>query len=390
MSIKSRIKEAIKRKAPEGQLDKKYEFKASGTGDQYTVKSSGPRTGSEETPLSPEQEAEIQGIKESLKREWAKTEDPTKPGHFKERELTDEEKRALDRVARKQASRQSRMMEQEIEEEARLQEAGVPKTEWRKGWEKKPGEKKSSEVWREVRVPRYQRRIIAAQVPMAEAQFGLGAQRAQQEMATGQVLHPVELQTALGYAQDESMQAEFERSRLAPVARSAQDWEAQKVLERIKKEQFARTKKGKAMRIAGKGFDKAAEGFAGGLGNAALGMGMALRSGPSVDTAIYTGRFNPRNVNMQTPASQVLGQTWGPSGRALLPSNRMPAGVALGRTSSPAGMAMLPNLRGLNPAITVNPMGPGIPGSRLSPLPRRRVQPQPQAQRPTPGTSRIG
>ena len=113
---------------------------------------------------------------------------------------------------------------------------------------------------------------------------------------------------------------------------------------------------------------------------------MALRSGPSVDTAIYTGRYSPQRQNLWTPASQAHGQTWIQAGRALTPTSKSPAGRALGSTNVPAGMAMLPNLQNLNPAISFRPTGLGLGSSRLSPLPRRRQQPTQQTE---PGASRV-
>jgi hypothetical protein len=395
MSVKDKIKDAFSKKVPETKLEGKKEIKASSSGEKYTVKSrSKPETDTErDSPLSPEDEAKYWGIYQRSRIEYAKTPDPKDRSKYYQRPLTDEEERMLQRMARKQAKETRYGPEAEMEREAEFAKAGVPKTEWKKGWERKPGEKKSSEVWREVGIPEYQRRRLAAEQPYVESHYGLLTEKNRQTIEADRELYPWEKEVAkhtlagkLEEAQMGLSQVGFEREKLQPKAQSLQLWEADKAIKAMQKEKFAETKRGKALNLAGKVIDKGASGFAGGMGNAALGMGMALRSGPSVDTAIYTGRFTPRNVNMQTPASQAHGQTWIQAGRAMAPSSKSPAARALGITNVPAGMAMLPNLQNLNPAIKVNPRGFNLGTSRLSPLPRRRQQP---VQKTEPGASRV-
>ena len=346
-----------------------------------------------EIPLTPEQEAEVWGNYQRARVEYAKTPDPKDRSKFYQRDLADEEERMLQRLARKQTQSKSGRMESEIDQETEFAKAGVPKTEWKKGWERKPGEKKSSEVWREVGIPEYQRRRIAAEQPYVESVYASNTQNIRQEMEAGKELHPWLLETAkygaagqLESAQAGLSQAQFEREKLQPKSQSLQLWQAEKAMKQMQKEKFAQTKRGKALNVTGKAFDKGVNSLAGGMGNAALGMGMALRSGPSVNTQIYTGRFNPRAANMMTPAGASHGQTWIQAGRALTPTSKSPAGRALGVTNTPAGMAMLPNLKNLNPALSIRPMGLGIGASRLNPLPRRR---QPLQQQQEPGASRV-
>jgi hypothetical protein len=421
MSIKDKIKGVFSRKSPGGPSapnsedqasrgeepywagkqkswgpkGNKSEFRASDTGGKYTYRESPPRSKmspEEEIPLSPEAEANYWGIYQRSRIEYAKTQDPKDLSKYYQRDLSDEEERMLQRIARRRSQEIQSGPEAEVEREAEFARSGVPKTEWKKGWEKKPGEKKSSEVWREVGIPEYQRRRIAAEQPYVESLYELNTQKNRQNIEAEKELYPWErevvkhgLAEQLESAQAGLSQAQFEREKLQPKAQAIQAWGAEKAMLQMKKEKFAETKRGKVLNIAGKTFDKGMSGLAGGMGNAALGMGMALRSGPSVDTAIYTGRFNPRNVNMQTPASQTHGQTWIQAGRALTPTSKSPAGRALGSTNVPAGMAMMPNLKNLNPAISFRPMGLGLNSSRLSPLPRRRQPPQ----QSEPGASRV-
>jgi hypothetical protein len=388
MSIKDKIKGTFSKKNPEVKTKNEVEDQS-----RSELPKEQPRIGNQEDiPLTPEQEAEVFGNYQRSRVEYAKTQDPKNRGKYYQRELTDEEERMLQRLARKQAQTQQGRMEEEINRETEYAKAGVPKTEWKKGWEKKPGEKKSSEVWREVGIPEYQRRRIAAEQPYIESTYALGTQKVRQDLEAEKELYPWEKEVAkhnlagqLESAQTGLSQAQFERERLQPKAQSLQLWEAEKAMERMKKEQFARTKKGKALNIAGKAIDRGTSSLAQGIGYGAIGMGMALRSGPSVSTSYLTGVYSPQRQNMWTPAAQAHGQTWIQAGRALTPTGKAPAGRALGATNVPAGMAMLPNLKNLNPAMTMRPMGLGIGQSRLSPLPRRR-QPQQQTE---PGASRV-
>jgi len=335
------------------------------------------------TRYSPEDEADIEARARQHQEELRKNIRYQTEGKSP-RKLSPEEERLIAEEARAASEGNREEILSRIREEQEAIRQGVPLTESKLVWTDVPGQKKQKQVLKEFTIPGYARKIIAGQTKEEVARAIRAEELHRQETAKLQRLSPMEAR--IEEQQLGMMQGELSHlKKTQPIAHKLNQWEWEKAQQDMKKEQFARTKRGKVLNIAGKTFDKGISGLAGGMGGAAMGMGMALRSGPSVDTAIYTGRFNPRNVNMQTPASQTHGQTWIQAGRALTPTSKSPAGRALGMTNVPAGMAMMPNLKNLNPAISFRPMGLGLNSSRLSPLPRRRQPPQ----QTEPGASRV-
>jgi hypothetical protein len=408
MGVKDKIKDAFSKKVPETKLEGKPEGKrkAKFSYEEVEDKPRSSKSSWDEPELTPEgkkrYEQAYQSYKDMLtfraRTGTRRVEDKSQPGKYKTEKVYD---KPIEDWQREQIEIQAREMAKagpaQAQEYARAQreaiEMGIPQvvTEL-----KRESAGKGKGV-RYVEHPRelsdFEKRQMAAEARHRLTGLGLETQRWSQGTEAERELYPWEKEVAkhtlagqLEEAQMGLSQVGFEREKLQPKAQSLQLWEADKAIKAMQKEKFAETKRGKALNLAGKVIDKGASGFAGGMGNAALGMGMALRSGPSVDTAIYTGRFTPRNVNMQTPASQAHSQTWIQAGRAMAPSSKSPAGRALGTTNVPAGMAMLPNLKNLNPAIKVNPRGFNLGTSRLSPLPRRRQQPPQQTE---PGASRV-
>ena len=402
MSIKDKIKGVFGKKNPE--VKTREEAQSQPKFEEVQEK---PRSQSswDEPALTPEgkkrYEQAYQSYKDMLefraKTGTRQVEDKSQPGKWKTEKVYDKE---IPSWKREQIDIQAREMAKagpaQASEYARAQreaiEMGVPEviTEL-----KRESAGKGKGV-RYVEHPRelsdIEKRQMAAEAKYRLGGLGLETQRFGRAAEAERELYPWEkeigLQGAAGQLESARAglsQAQFEREKLQPKSQELQLWGAQKAIKRMEKEKFAETKRGKALNITGKIFDKGISGLAGGMGNAAMGMGMALRSGPSVNTQIYTGRFNPRNVDVMTRAGASHGQTWVQAGRTLTPTSKSPAGQALSRTNVPAGMAMMPNLKNLDPAISFRPMGLGLNSSRLSPLPRRRQPPQ----QPEPGASRV-
>lgn len=308
-----------------------------------------------------EQDAEFQQtVKEyqdALRKEKMK-EGRTEFKPFEEREIL--------KRAQKAAKSGKKIVIEEIDREEIVQAEGVPIARKISGWYTDPVTHKRTFGEQLVYMSPGEQRAMAEQFRTARAAEHLTQSQIKQAQETSETLAPKmlkfqkgELEGALESQESQRRERRYAES-LMPMQHQFTKGQMEIALDELKKEKFSRTKKGKTLRVLGKGFDSGLQAIGTGIAGAGTGAAYFTRTGGGPGTASITGIYSPQRMN-----------TWTPGGS--LHANTM----------NPAGRAMIPNLVNLNPAISVSRMGSVNPNlsplsknPNLSPLPKRRqVQP---------------
>jgi len=318
----------------------------------------------EPLPKSPTEEKEVDAdtiMYQNLLREEYKKQ-TSSPGKPLRKDLTDQEERVIEQRARYMAENKLVDVESQARAASETFTSGIPATEWI--WHKEYDDKLKRDVghWVERPIPPYERVERAAQSRVNIESLRGKEEEVKRLRASSQRLGPT--MSKLEEESTEGSLEEVQRQRqLSPMYSKLEKGNLETALYQQKKEAFGRTKKGRALNVAGKTFDKTLSAGASGLGYASMGMGRAILAQPRTGTQYITGQFSPKMMQMYAPR----------------PS---PVGGNLAREA----MALVPNLKNLNPAIIVNPVRlvqKQQTRQSLNPLPRRRQQQQP-------GASRIG